>query len=497
MSNPADAGVVVSGLADADVRHLTLLQLNDLHGYLEPHAEIQWRDGAAEFSQMGGLARIASALDEARRDALGAVVTLDNGDTFHGTYPVMQSRGEALVPIMNALKFDAMTAHWEFAWGPAEFKTLAARLDYPVLAINCYDAASGEHFFPPCQLIERDGVRVGVIGIACNIIDKTMPPAFSEGVRFTLGRDELPGWIAHLRDTEHADVIVVLSHLGFPQDVKLAAEVAGIDVIVSGHTHNRMETPAIVNDAIIFQSGCHGSFIGRLDLTLTSRRVTGYRHRLIPIDDHIAPDPAIAQLVEAVMAPHRAFLDQPVGEASAALHRYHMLHAPMDDLLLDAIAAAAGTEIAFSNGWRYGAPVRTGVVTMNDLWNMVPVDPWVCVADLTGAEIRAMLEANLERTFAGDAYEQMGGYVKRCRGLTAYVKIENPAGQRIDRLFVEGAPIDPARTYRVAFITQQGVPQSFGRHRQRLDVRAIEAMQHYLGRQRVTAIEPRESVIAV
>jgi sulfur-oxidizing protein SoxB len=476
---------------------LTLLQLNDLHGYLEPHAEIVWNGGNAEFSQLGGLARIAAAFDEARRDAPGAVVTLDNGDTFHGTYAVMQSRGEALVPIMNALHFDAMTAHWEFAYGPAGFKALTGRLVYPMLAINCYDTETGKLYFEPYRIIERGGVRVGIIGIACNIIDKTMPPAYSAGVRFTLGRDELPGWIAHLRTAEAVDVVVVLSHLGFPQDVKLASEVAGIDVIASGHTHNRMEVPVIENGAIIFQSGCHGSFIGRLDLTLADGRVTGHRHRLIPIDDRLAPDPRVAELVEAAMAPHRAFLDQRVGEVSAALHRYHMLHAPMDDLLLDAISDAAGTTLAFSNGWRYGAPVPPGAVTMNDLWNMVPVDPRVCVVELTGAEIRAMLEANLERTFAGDAYEQMGGYVKRCRGLTVYVKIENPAGHRIDRLFIDERLAEPERTYRAAFITQQGVPAKFGRNRRKLDIGAIDAMRRYLGKQRVTSVEPRETVIAV
>ncbi|MEO8930485.1 MAG: hypothetical protein ABI326_13465, partial [Caldimonas sp.] len=211
-------------------RQLTILQINDLHGYLEPHAEIRWHGETPVFSSMGGLARVATAFQEARRDAAGATVTLDNGDTFHGTYAAVSTRGEAMVPAMNALGLDAMTAHWEFAYGPAGFKALTRKLDYPMLAINVYDQASGELYFPPCRLIERDGVRVGVIGIASNIVDKTMPPAFSEGVRFTLGRDELPGWIEHLRVQERADIVIVLSHLGFPQDVKLASEVDGIDV---------------------------------------------------------------------------------------------------------------------------------------------------------------------------------------------------------------------------------------------------------------------------
>ena len=106
-------------------------------------------------------------------------------------------------------------------------------------------------------------------------------------------------------------------------------------------------------------------------------------------------------------------------------------------------------------------------------------------------------EANLERTFARDSYEQMGGYVKRCRGLTMFVKIENPAGHRIDRLFIEGYLAEPDRTYRAAFITQQGVPKKFGRNRKNLDISAIEAMQRYLGRQKVTVVEPRDTVIAV
>ena len=89
----------------------------------------------------------------------------------------------------------------------------------------------------------------------------------------------------------------------------------------------------------------------------------------------------------------------------------------MDDLLLEAVAEAAGTPIAFSNGWRYGAPIAPGPIMMNDLWNMVPVDPPVSVVDVTGWEIREMLEENLERTFASDPYEQMGGYIKRMRGV--------------------------------------------------------------------------------
>ena len=128
---------------------------------------------------------------------------------------------------------------------------------------------------------------------------------------------------------------------------------------------------------------------------------------------------------------------------------------------------------------------------------MVPVNPPVSVVEVTGAEIREMLEANLERTFARDSYEQMGGCVKRCRGLSIFVKIENPAGHRIDRLFAGGQPIEPERVYTVAFITEQGVPKKFGTARRRLEIHAVEATQRHLAKQPTTTLAGVDTVLAV
>jgi len=475
---------------------LTLLQLNDLHGYLEPHPELVRTGGGWRFEQLGGLARIASIFAEARAEAKGAALTLDNGDTFHGSYVALQSKGEALVPLMNALKIDAMTAHWEFAYGPAGFATLAAQLDYPVLAANVFRKADGAPAFEGRRVFERGGLNVGVIGLACPIVDKTMPPSFSEGLRFEIGVEECQHHVTALRD-EGVDLVVVLSHLGFPQDMQLAGDVDGIDVIVSGHTHNRMHEPALVNGAIIFQSGCHGAFVGRLDLEVEAGRVVSHHHVLIPVDDHWPEDPEMTGLVDAAMAPHRALLSEVVGRTTVPLHRYAMPSAPMDDVLLDAIAAAADVEIAFSNGWRYGAPVAPGPVTLDDLYNIIPMNPPVSRVDLTGAEIRQMLEDNLERTFAADAYEQMGGYIKRCRGLTAFVKIENPKGERIDRLFVGDEPVDPVGVYPCAFVTTQGVPKRFGTARRDLPVDAITALRRWLSTNAVGDRPRPESIVVV
>ncbi|MBI0537002.1 bifunctional metallophosphatase/5'-nucleotidase [Roseomonas sp. KE2513] len=476
---------------------ITLLQINDVHGYLEPHPELVWRGEEASFPRLGGYARIATLLKRLRQERDGAVVALDNGDTFHGTYPVVRSKGQALVPILNALALDGMTAHWDFAYGPAHLQTLANQLSYPLLAINCFDKETGELVFTPTRVVERGGLRIGIIGIAATIVDKTMPPHFSTGIRLTMGQDELLGHIARLRQDEGADLVVVLSHLGFPQDMKLAAAVPGIDALLSGHTHNRMEHPAWVNGTPIIQSGCHGAFVGRLDIEVSGGKVVGVEHRLISVDESLPEDAEVRDLVDQALAPHRTMLGEQIGQTQVALHRNTMFQTPMDALLLDAVAEAAGTQIAFSNGWRYGAPVPPGPITVGDLWNIIPPNPPVSVVELTGAELFAMMEENLHRTFASDPYEQMGGYVKRCHGLRLYAKLENPAGQRVERLFVDGEEVDPERVYEAAYVTAQGVPKKYGRARRDLEIRAVDALRNYVSAREVVRPTAAQSVVPV
>jgi S-sulfosulfanyl-L-cysteine sulfohydrolase len=304
-----------------------------------------------------------------------------------------------------------------------------------------------------------------------------MPAHFSEGVRFTLGRDELPGWIRSVRGDEGADLVVVLSHLGLPQDLKMAREVDGIDVLLSGHTHNRLREPIHVNGAIVIQAGCHGAFVGRLDVEVEGRRLVAHRYALLPVDDRWPEDAEMAALVAAAAEGRSAELGQVVGEVGETLHRYAMFGSPMDDVLLEAIAEAAGVRVAFSNGWRYGAPIPPGPVTVEDLWSIVPTNPPVMTTTLTGAEMVDMLEENLERTFAADPFEQMGGYVKRMRGVKLYVKVENPAVTASIACSWATDPVEPDGTYEVAFITEQGVPARFGRNRRSTGIDAVAALR--------------------
>lgn len=481
----------------SDSKNLTIVQMNDSHAYFDLHQEMFLQGDHAVYRPAGGYARIATIVKQIRAESQGRILFCDCGDTIHGTYPALNTQGQALIPILNSLGLDAMTAHWEFAYGPKVFNQRVAELNYPMLANNVDDKETKKPVYRSYAVKEIGGLRIGLVGIASNIVDKTMPPSYSEGIFFTLGRDELPPIVDTLRTQEKVDLIVLVSHLGFPQEMKLLSEVHGIDICLSGHTHNRLYKPVLNGKTILIQSGCHGSFLGRLDLEVDGGQIVDYRHRLIEVEAAIQPDPVVDELIRQALAPYKNDLSEVVGETATALNRGTTLEATMDNFLLQALLESTGAQLAFSNGWRYGAPIVPGKITLNDLYNIIPMNPPVSTVELTGEELKAMLEENLERTFSCDPYQQMGGYVKRCLGLNVYFKIENPSEHRIQKLFAGYEEVQPDRYYTAAFVTPQGVPQKYGRNRENRSELIIDALQAYLVRQHPLYAELRGAFVAV
>jgi 2',3'-cyclic-nucleotide 2'-phosphodiesterase (5'-nucleotidase family) len=458
--------------------HITLLQINDLHGYLEPHPELfelapggPWRSG-------GGIARIASLFRAVRHETSGAVVALDNGDTFHGSMPAVQTQGAALVRPMSALGLDAMTVHWEMAYGWAQVRTLASGLPYPLLAANVTDG--DRSIFAPFRIIDRAGLRIGIIGLSAIVGTHLLPEEDRGSVSLTIGDEAVNALVPRLRHEHGVGLVIVVSHLGFPQDCKLAAAVSGVDVILSGHTHHRLHTPVTINGTLIMQSGAHGSYVGRLDLETSATGVVGWQHQLIEVDDSIEPDGGMRDLVRDIVAPFAAARDTILGTTNTPLTRYAMVESTMDNLLLAAVAGSARLPVALSNGWRYGAPIPAGPISEMDLWNIVPANPPVSVVTLTGAELRQLYEQNLEATFACDPWKQRGGYIKRCRGLELAIKLENPPAERIQEMRVDGTRLRANVSYKVAFLGEQAVPLDFGADRQSTGVSAVDALRQYV-----------------
>ncbi len=478
-------------------RRLTLIQQNDTHAHVEPHHELHWRDGRPETWAAGGAAHIRALADAIRREVGDACFHVDGGDAIHGTGPAQWTRGASVVPVLNAVGVELMTpGNWEFAFGPETLQERAESFAFPVIACNVHRASDGVPEFAPSVVQELGGVRVGFIGITSPIVGRTMPRAFGAGLRFADADDVLPQAVAHLRDAERPDLVVLLSHYGFAQEVEIARRVQGIDVILGGHTHDVLAEPVQVGRTIITQAGAHGSYLTRLDLEVANGRVCDLRHALHRVRADGEADGAVAAVIEETLRPHRDRLDEVVGESRVLLHRGEVLGSPMDDLITRAYLAATDADVALSHGWRYGTPIPPGAITEGDLWQMIPTNPELVVMRLRGAELRRLLEESMERTFAGDPLRQQGGYVVRFAGMRAVARLNNPAGTRLVQLDIGGVPVQGDREYAVAAAGEQSVPA--GGQRVSTGIHAIEAVRRHLRQTGAfTGAEGGQSLVAV
>lgn len=454
---------------------LNILFLNDVHGYLESHCELFYKGQEKFLKNVGGYQRMAGYIQSVR-DKNPNTLLFDGGDTFHGTLPLLESKGEALIPILKKMNIEAMVGHWDFAYGPKQLKKLMQQLNYPMLGINIYKK-DGELFLPPYMIKEIAEIKIGIIGVCCPVI-KGMPDHFSEGLEITDGSEELPKTIQQVKK-EGADLIVLLSHSGFPQDAHLLSNVHGVDLCLSAHTHNRMYKPAKINDTLIINCGCHGMFMGHISLNIKNKRINDFEYQLVAMDDSVESDSEVSKLIDEVMKPYRKLQNEIVGHSEKILHRYDTLNSSMDELLLNSIRSKTDAEIAFCNGWRYGAPIQ-GDISVWDLYNMIPMNPPISTVELSGKEILEMLEKNLESTFSKNPMHQFGGYIKRTVGMSIKFRAENPKGNRIHEVYVGKNRLDLTKTYQVAFVTVQGVPENYGINRKDLKIKAVEAMKDYL-----------------
>lgn len=456
---------------------LNIVFINDVHGYLTPHPELFYNETGEVVETVGGYAHIAGLVDAIRKENPNTLL-FDGGDTLHGTKPLVDSQGEVMIPILNALKPDALVGHWDFAYGPERLQEINKQLNFAILGCNVFNE-DGSNFLQPTVMFEKEGLKIGVIGVCSMIVDKVMPNEMGKGLKFTSGVDEVPKYIQMLK-ADGADVIVLLSHNGFPQDVALLKKVDGIDICLSAHTHNRIYKSIEVNGTRIVQCGCHGAFLGKFTIDLEKNKIKTCDYELIKIDSSLPKNSEVDRMVQKVLEPYQAIRTAALGRTDAILHRYDAINSTMDNLLLKAIAHVTKTDISFSNGWRYGAPIPVGDITENDLYNIVPMNPAVSTVDLTGAEIKEMLEENLERTFCEDPFGQVGGYVKRVFGLQINMRIENPNGHRIQEIYYQGSHLDSKKIYRASFVTSQGVAKKYGKNRTENSQKAVAAMKDYL-----------------
>jgi sulfur-oxidizing protein SoxB len=411
---------------------------------------------AKNYGLIGGLDRIATIVKAIRAErGDGRVLLLDGGDTWTNSYTSLATNGQDMVDAMTLLKPDAMTAHWEFTLGKARVEEIVKSTSVPLLAQNVRDSEWGEEeVFKPSMTFERGGVKIAVIGQAFPYTPIANPgwmiPTWSFGIR----EDALREQVVAARKGG-ADLVVLLSHNGFDVDRKLASRVAGIDVILTGHTHDALPDVVKVGKTLLVASGSHGKFVSRLDLDVRDREVKGFRYKLIPMfSDVITPDAEMAAKIEAIRAPHERMLTEAVAHTETLLYRRGNFNGTFDDVICDAMLAERDAEIALSPGFRWGNTLLPGqAITREDVYNATAITyPNSYRMTMTGARIKEVLEDVADNLFNPDPYYQQGGDMVRVGGLTYTIDITKSVGGRISNMTLakSGKPVEAERDYVVS-----------------------------------------------
>jgi sulfur-oxidizing protein SoxB len=446
---------------------------------------------AQSYGRIGGLDRLATAVKAARAQrGEDRVLLLDGGDTWQGSLGANATRGQDMADCFRLLKPDAMTGHWEFTYGAERVKELAGSLGFPFLALNIRDTEWQEPVFAPYKLFEKGGVKIAVLGQAFPYTPIANPrwmiPTWSFGIR----EDDVRANVEKAR-REGAQLVVLLSHNGFDVDRKLAGRVAGIDVILTGHTHDALPEAVKVGNTLLIASGSHGKFLSRLDLDVQGGAVKDFRYKLIPLfADAIAPDAEMSAAIAKVRAPFAAELAREVGRTESLLYRRGNFAGTFDDLICAAIMEERDAEIALSPGFRWGASVLPGApITVEDIYNATAITyPQVYRMSMTGARLKEILEDVADNLFNPDPYYRQGGDMVRCGGLGYTIDVAQPMGSRISALtnLKSGQPIDAARDYAVAGWASvnegtEGPP-------------AWELVEKYVARKKAVKLEANSSV---
>ena len=410
---------------------------------------------AKGYGRVGGLDRMSTVINSIRADRPDALL-LDGGDTWHGSMTCYKTEGQDMVNVMNALKPDAMTFHWEFTLGSERVQEIVEGLPFAALGQNIFDAEWDEpaELFKPYKFFERGGAKVAVIGQAFPYMPIANPgwmfPEYSFGIR----DENMQAMVDEVR-AEGADVVVVLSHNGFDVDKKMASVVSGIDVILSGHTHDALPEPVLVGKTHIIASGSNGKFVSRVDLDVRDGQMMGLKHKLIPVfSDVIAPDPVVSKLIDEQRAPYKAELEEVIGQTDSLLYRRGNFNGTWDDLICDALLSEREADIAMSPGVRWGPSLIPGDdITREDIWNVTSMSYGAAYrTEMTGEFIKVILEDVADNIFNPDPYYQQGGDMVRIGGMGYRIDITKPQGERISEmtLLKTGEAIDPSKTYMVA-----------------------------------------------
>ncbi len=471
----ACAGTGVGTFEKDKIYNITILHTNDHHGRF-------WKNGDGEY----GMAARKTVIDAIRKEVAavgGFSLLLDGGDVNTG---VPESDLQDAVPDfkgMNLLGYDAMAVgNHEFDKPLTVLKMQRELIKFPMLAANIYE--SGQRMFEPYKVFNLGGVRIGVMGLTTEDTKKMVLPENVKTIEFRNAAAEAAKVVPELR--AKADIVIAATHMGHyedgnhgtqaPGDVELARAVAGIDVVVGGHTQNPacMKAENVMDRAYVpgtpcrpdLQNGTHilqahewGKYVGRADFTFKNGKLTLVQYALVPINlmktvraadgktskqpytSLIAEDSAMLELLKPYQEFGQQKLGIEIGSSDAKLNGDRELvraqPAPLAVLICRAMMQRTTADVCVLNAGGVRDSLPAGKITYRDVLKVQPFGNTVSTIDFSGRELLAYLNASARMSVGSGSFGQFAG-----------VELVITGGA-VTSAKVKGSPVDPAKTYRL------------------------------------------------
>ena len=426
-----------------NLKKLTLLHSNDMHGdFLAENVD---------ENLVGGLSLLSGYINRAREDDDNVIYAIA-GDMFRGSIIDSEFKGLSTIQIMNMLGPDVVTVgNHEVDYGIAHLLFLEKCAEFPIINANLHITTNGARLFKSHHILEIDGMKILFIGV---ITDVALQQCKADGligsfVNIEDAAEEI-GRICNTYNAIDIDFTVLLTHIGFEEDKKLAALLKpewGVDVIIGGHSHTFLTEPAVVNGIPIVQAGTGTDQIGRFDILIDTDEncIDSYRWTSIPINSDTCPkDESISNMIHN----YKSHTDDKYGRIVTKFvrkltHPDRFRETELGDLFSDVLKEALGVDIFLLGSGSIRNEQLGPVVTKGDLNTCFPYDDAVHLVYATGAQVKHMVMRMLrDEAFAGEHTE----FYQLSKGLVVEYDQATHSFLRFD---FEGAPIDEERVFTV------------------------------------------------
>lgn len=428
-----------------DIVTIDILTVNDFHGTL------------LEEGKSPGAAKLAGFLKTQKQLNPDGTLILSAGDMFQGRIESNMLLGQSVLEVMNEIGFDAMAVgNHEFDWGIDVLNNLSSKAKFPFLSANVISSnlLKPVAFAEPYTLIEKKGVKIGIIGLTTLESKFKVKPVNISDIIFTDPAEAVNISISALRK-DGAQIIIVLGHIGSEmggqssniegEAADLAGKVQGVDAIVSAHTH--LNTAGKVNGIPIVQAGCWGQAVGKISLLYSKKdeKVIESKSDVIPAQEFNSfPDTKVKNIVEEnvqkIAAIKNQMLGVTIGELSHQRTEFSLLGQWVTDIMRNKVKA----DIAFQNGGGLRASIPRGDITLGTIYGVVPFDNNLVTLDMTGEQIMKVLEHGI--------YNKKVGMLQYSGLKIIYDGSFSGGGGIVSVTTLDGKKLDLNKTYKVVTI---------------------------------------------